>query len=122
MITQFIQSILYVARPGGVRKSEDGGQSWYEASEGLPSDHSPDALVIDPMTPTNLYAGVTVFDPSTGQFSGRIFKTTDGAVDVNLRADLGRDPTTATYNLTWEFSGCPGFSDCSQVIDARWRR
>jgi hypothetical protein len=44
------------------------------------------------------------------------------SVDLNLRADLGRSPTTATYDLDWQFSGCPGFFDCMQVIETRWRR
>jgi len=44
------------------------------------------------------------------------------SVNVNLRVDLGDSPTAATYTLPWEFSGCPGFSDCRQVVETRWRR
>ena len=54
---------------GGLYKSTNGGLSWSAASNGLPSDQGVCSLVIDPATPSILYAGT---------FSGGVFKSTDG--------------------------------------------
>jgi len=58
---------LYVGAGDGVFKSTDGGGSWSAANTGLPSGNY--GLVIDPATPTTLYAGT---------FYGSVFKSTDG--------------------------------------------
>src|SRR5262249_38707427 len=49
--------------------------------------------------------------------------TCDYDVNVGASANLSESPTTARYNADVNFSGfCIGFSDCSILITARWRR
>ena len=66
-------TILYAAVHDGVYKSTNSGESWHEASIGLPplAPGAPGiiALAVDPVTPTTLYAGV--------MFSG-VYKSTSG--------------------------------------------
>ena len=63
--------------PGRVLRTSDGGQTWTQADAGLP-DLNVTALVIDPITPSTLYAALGT--PSTGSFSGTsgVFRTVDG--------------------------------------------
>jgi hypothetical protein len=63
---------LYTATPGGVFKSTNDGASW--SASGLSSVFS---LVIDPLTPTTLYAG-----------SYGVFKSTDGGASWNPTGGL----------------------------------
>jgi photosystem II stability/assembly factor-like uncharacterized protein len=53
----------------GIFKSTDGGKNWSPAKNGLPTEYLT-ALVIDPATPTTLYAAANGFG---------IFKSTDGS-------------------------------------------
>jgi photosystem II stability/assembly factor-like uncharacterized protein len=53
----------------GVFKSTDGGATWSAANIGLPSPPAIEQLVIDPLTPTTLYAVSS---------AGGIYKSTDG--------------------------------------------
>src|SRR6266850_1263095 len=67
--------ILYAGAWGaGVYKSTDGGQRWGPASQGL-TDRRVMALIIDPQTPTTLYAATG--DPTTWD-GGGVFKSIDG--------------------------------------------
>src|SRR2546422_761138 len=54
---------------GGVLKSTNSGQSWSNASTGLPTNLDIYALAIDPKTPTTIYAGLT---------SNGVYKSIDG--------------------------------------------
>ncbi len=58
---------------GGVFKSTDGGASWTRSVSGL-TNLSVQALAIDPITTTNLYAGT---------LGGGVFKSTDGGATWN---------------------------------------
>jgi len=95
----------------GFYKSTDGGDTWHRASTGIPGTPVVDSvgsLVIDPQTPTTLYASAT-FNDVPGLEAG-VFKTTDGGdnwVLVNsglpagssvwiLRFGLYLDPRTPT--------------------------
>jgi photosystem II stability/assembly factor-like uncharacterized protein len=76
----------------GVFKSSDGGTTWSAANTGLPSPPAIDQLVIDPQTPTTLYAR---------SFAGGIFKSTDGGGSWSALPSLGIlhlaiDPQTPT--------------------------
>jgi photosystem II stability/assembly factor-like uncharacterized protein len=70
-------NVLYAGTSGGVYKTVDGGQTWHEANNGLVRlepgtalSMGVNALVMDPVKTTTLYAGTT----------RGAFKTTDGAM------------------------------------------
>lgn len=91
---------------GGVIVSRDGDQVTVEDPDGL-------------VTMVGGVAGGVIDVDTTISDSGGGCSV---SVNVNLTADLSRNPTTATYTLPWRFSGCPGFSDCQQTLRARWNR
>ncbi|MCI0698443.1 hypothetical protein L0337_41400 [candidate division KSB1 bacterium] len=63
--------ILYAAAfSSGVLKSTDGGESWGPTTFDKPGIF---ALVVDPLAPTTLYAGVNAAEPEGG-----VYKSTDG--------------------------------------------
>jgi photosystem II stability/assembly factor-like uncharacterized protein len=66
-------STIYVVAGGGILKSTNGGESWIRANAGLPDTYV-NTIVIDPITPSKLYA-VT---GSTG-----IFKSTNSGGSWN---------------------------------------
>ena len=87
-------STLYASTDQGIVKSTNGGASWSDASDGLPSG-SVTRLVIDPLTPTTLYAvvfaGATPFVPSFTPPMTVIFKSTNGGASWNA-LDAGLPP------------------------------
>ena len=64
---------------GGVFKSTDGGESWTRANAGLPTVFTlnVEALAIDPVTPSTLYAGLW-WRSALGAVHSGLFKSTDG--------------------------------------------
>ncbi len=62
-----------------VFKSTDAGGTWNPVSNGLPAATVVEALAIDPVTPTTLYASVV---PDTGGGDG-VYKSTDGGASWN---------------------------------------
>src|SRR5437870_5022287 len=80
---------------GGVFKSTDSGQSWSNASTGLPTNLDIYALAIDPKTPTTLY---------TGGLYGGVYKSVNGgaswaatmSAQNNSVLALAIDPVTPT--------------------------
>ena len=71
-------SNLYAGTNQGVMKSTDGGQSWTDASNNLPVA-SVTRLLIDPITPSILYAVVTNTPSAPVEaISTSLYKTTDG--------------------------------------------
>ena len=71
--------VVYVAMDfNGVYKSTNGGLAWSAANTGLPGFGTPMtwALVIDPQTPTTLYAAANAN-------GGEVYKSTDGAASWN---------------------------------------
>src|SRR5262249_23661353 len=73
-------STLYVGTSAGLFKSTDAGASWSAANVGLPDRVSVDALAVDPVTPTTVYAGTA---------GSGVFKSIDSglswtAVNTNL--------------------------------------
>ena len=60
---------VYAASGAGLFRSDDGGQTWNAASQGM---NTPDALAIalDPRQPQHLYAATT---------SGTLYESDDGA-------------------------------------------
>jgi photosystem II stability/assembly factor-like uncharacterized protein len=56
--------------PHGVYRSTDGARSWIRKSDGLPSDVDVVSLVIDPMAPLTIYAGM-----------GGVYKSIDGGTN-----------------------------------------
>jgi photosystem II stability/assembly factor-like uncharacterized protein len=91
----FAGNVLFAEPMGrGVYKSDDGGNSWHAANQGI-EDRIVYALAIDPVTPTTLY-GVGQVDPARHGPSN-IFKSTDGgaswSVGVSMfAASLAIDP------------------------------
>jgi photosystem II stability/assembly factor-like uncharacterized protein len=80
-------SIVYAGTANGVSKSIDGGASW--SSAGL-SGTSVVNLVIDPVTPSTLYAGG----------NGRLYRSTDRGgnwTDLNLPSFLNGPPFIAAF-------------------------
>ena len=80
---------------GGVLKSTNSGQSWSNASTGLPTNLDIYALAIDPKTPTTLY---------TGGLYGGVYKSVNGgaswtatmSAQNNSVLALAIDPKTPT--------------------------
>jgi photosystem II stability/assembly factor-like uncharacterized protein len=86
-------SILYAGANQGVVKSTNGGDSWIDASNGLPNG-SVSRLAIDPVTTTTLYAisiGNSVPFVSTGGPVAGLFKSMDGGGSWNV-LDTGLAP------------------------------
>lgn len=88
---------VYVGTYGGVFRSSNGGGNWAASNAGL-TNINITALVIDPLTPTTLYAGTS--------YSG-VFKSTDGGASWvnstngpqdgnNWVMSLAIDPVTPT--------------------------
>ncbi len=61
--------------PLGVWKSGDGGETWTQLTNGIPSNLSATDLVIDPVNPATLYAA---YGDIFGDTRNGIYKTTDG--------------------------------------------
>jgi hypothetical protein len=107
-------TLYAVAFDKGIYKSTDGGDSWVEANTGLAS-----SLVIDPTTPTTLYAA----------FNEGVYKSIDGAAHWTLSntglptgqsAVLAIDPVTPAilYAGTWNqgvYRSTDGGENWSQV-------
>jgi uncharacterized protein (TIGR03437 family) len=71
---------IYAATGGsGVYKSVDGGATWSSARSGLPAVSIVSSLVIDPATPTTIYAGLQSVNGSNG-----VYKSTNGGEDWSL--------------------------------------
>src|SRR5438105_15781824 len=75
----------------GVFKSTDGGGSWRPASTGLPDVSTIQTLVIDPSTPSTIYAGEVPFNGTGG---AGVFKSTDAgntwsSASTGLPNDIG---------------------------------
>ncbi|MFN7930687.1 MAG: SBBP repeat-containing protein [Blastocatellia bacterium] len=87
---------LYAATTRGLFKTTDGGANWSLAQQGLgavPSGAAtPQDVLIDPTTPTTLYA--RVIGPGQG-----IYKTTDGAANWTLVSG-GIPATSGTTTVT----------------------
>ncbi len=62
---------------GGVYRSSDGGSTWNSSRAGFPANTIPNALAIDPKTPTTLYAGIYATTGGTPL----VYKSTNGGVD-----------------------------------------
>ena len=73
-------SIVYAATALGVFKSTNGGRTWSAMNSGLPNGAF--ALVIDPLTPSTLYAAIGSLSGDRG-----IYKSIDGGATWNLRSN-----------------------------------
>jgi photosystem II stability/assembly factor-like uncharacterized protein len=76
----------------GILKSVDGAKTWTAFNVGLPPGTAINSLVVDPLSPSSIYAGASgiSFGPPTGVgngsgggASGGVFKSTDGGVTWN---------------------------------------
>src|SRR2546427_666080 len=92
---------------GGVFKSIDGGHTWSNSSMGMPTNPNIYSLVIDPKTPSTLYAG---------NFDGGVYKSLDGGATWTATMSpplsnpkvysLAIDPqTTSTVYVGMDYSG-----------------
>ena len=92
---------------GGVFKSIDGGHTWSNSSRGMPTNPDIYSLVIDPKTPSTLYAG---------NFDGGVYKSLDGGATWTATMSpplsnpkvysLAIDPqTTSTVYVGMAYSG-----------------
>ena len=92
-------SILYAGTQVGVYKSTNGGRTWTAKNNGLNNSKNIIAIIIDPVTPSTIYAATDAFGASA------IYKSTDGGDSWNLRMtgmsnvslfSLAIDPVTPT--------------------------
>ncbi len=60
---------VYAASGAGLFRSDDGGQTWAAASQGMDATNAL-TVALDPRQPQHLYAATT---------SGRLYETDDGA-------------------------------------------
>ena len=60
---------VYAASGAGLFRSDDGGQTWNAASQGMDASNAL-AIALDPRQPQHLYAATT---------SGTLYETDDGA-------------------------------------------
>ena len=78
---------VYAGGPVGVRKTIDGGATWFDSDTGI-TDFFVQQIVIDPSAPTSLYAGTSNGDPTSG-----VFKSTDAGLSwVAANNGLGSTP------------------------------
>jgi uncharacterized protein (TIGR03437 family) len=75
---------LYAGTPNGVMKSTDAGQTWTRLTNGFTGSTDVGSLVIDPVSPQNLYAA-----------TNPVYRTTDGGAHWSQ----GQWPTTGGYVL-----------------------
>jgi photosystem II stability/assembly factor-like uncharacterized protein len=122
----------FTGQVGGVFKSIDGGGNWNPVNKGL-TNNDVQALAIDPVTPSTIYAGTR---------GGGVYKSTDGGMTWNptglTEGDviaLAIDPKTPTTiyagrlmgglfkstdgGRNWVFVGFEGESVDALVIDPR---
>lgn len=87
-------SIVYAGSGAGVFKSTNGGRTWTAMNNGLTS-RSVIAIVIDPSTPSTLYAAVSGFNDTRG-----IYKSTDGGGSWNRRVNglIDSEPLSLAIN------------------------
>jgi photosystem II stability/assembly factor-like uncharacterized protein len=71
------QSTLY-AGSNPLWKSTDTGGSWNPASVGIPQGYRVDALVVDPLNPTSLFAGVNFGDCEWTENGTGVYASADG--------------------------------------------
>lgn len=88
---------LYAGDLGGVRRTTDGGSTWSLSSSGLPDTHTFWDLVVDPVSPSTIYAVLE----SLGQPSESVFKSVDGGVTWNA-ASQGLEASRGLLRLTVE--------------------
>jgi photosystem II stability/assembly factor-like uncharacterized protein len=105
---------LYLGTVAGIFKTTNGGTSWTAVNNGLSVPYtdnvsrlpnSVNAIVIDPITPANVYAGSSSNSLSNGAYSlTSIFKSTDGganwAVVTNGFSNLNNGVQTLAINLS----------------------
>jgi photosystem II stability/assembly factor-like uncharacterized protein len=68
---------VYAGTAMGVYRSTDGGSTWTAASTGLPSTAIVSALVVDPVCPCLLYAGLGFYD-GFNLTGGGVYQSSDG--------------------------------------------
>jgi hypothetical protein len=73
-------STIYAGTLSGVYKSSNGGRTWSRMNNGLGIPRVT-TLVMDPSTPSTLYAAAQEFD----SFNFGVYKSTDGGATWNLR-------------------------------------
>jgi hypothetical protein len=115
-------AIVYGGTDQGVFKSIDSGGNWTATNNGLPNFLPTGAigitaLVIDPLTPSTVYAG--------GGHLGWIFKSTDGGANWAIVAFLGRSITTLAidpFTPTTVYAASDGIVFKSIDGGANWSR
>ncbi|HLL75889.1 MAG TPA: SBBP repeat-containing protein [Pyrinomonadaceae bacterium] len=86
-------AVAYAATDYGIFKTTDGGANWIDRNRGLILPYAY-TVVVDPMTPSVLYAGVE---------SGGVFKSTDGGENWNASnagLQLTNEAGPAVYSVT----------------------
>jgi photosystem II stability/assembly factor-like uncharacterized protein len=88
----------------GVFKSTDGGMTWVRSSEGIgqSNDTAVNAIVIDPTSPTTLYAAASCEPYEECSGVGHVYKSTDGASHwvISLYTGAERFTTLASDPLS----------------------
>ena len=83
---------------GRVLKSTDGGSTWTDRSEGLPSNghggnYERISIAISRTSSSVLYAGRSVWNPATGAVVSHVYRTADGG---STWSDLASSPSSTT--------------------------
>jgi hypothetical protein len=72
-------SRVYAGTKTGIYVSPDGGGSWSPSSTGLPPTRVVSELLIDPVCPCLMYAGLGFYD-GTAHYGGGVYQSTDGGL------------------------------------------
>jgi hypothetical protein len=86
---------IYAGTVAGIYRSTDGGSSWAAASTGLPSSSVVSEIIVDPLCPCALYAGLGYYDWANF-VGGGVYQSTDGGNSWSRLSSLSDAATTVT--------------------------
>ena len=86
---------IYAGTAAGIFRSNDGGSSWSAASTGLPPASVVGEIIVDPVCPCAMYAGLGYYDYANF-VGGGVYQSTDGGNGWSRLSSL----SDATHTIT----------------------